>query len=107
MTTHPAHADLQAQELASQHLGSDLDDLLAAEDLLAHSEAVALKRVLAWQLQQAMQDRGLTKSALAKQMHTSRAAVDRLLDPASPSVTLLTLERAAQALGRRLVVSLA
>lgn len=47
-----------------------------------------------------------SKSALAKQMHTSRAAVDGLLDPASPSVTLLTLERAAQVLGRRLVVSL-
>lgn len=107
MTTHSDHADLQAQELASQHLGGDLDDLLAADDLLAHSEAVALKRVLVWQLQQAMQDRGLSKSALAKQMHTSRAAVDRLLDPASPSVTLLTLERAAQVLGRRLVVSLA
>lgn len=89
-----------------QHLGSDLDDFLNEEGLSAETEAVATKRVIAWQLEQAMQARGLSKAALAKQMHTSRAAVDRLLDPASPSVTLLTLERAAQVLGRRLVVSL-
>jgi antitoxin HicB len=94
-------------DLNPQHLGSDLDDFLNEEALLPETEAVATKRVIAWQLEQAMQARGLSKSALAKQMHTSRAAVDRLLDPASPSVTLLTLERAAQALGRRLVVSLA
>ena len=93
-------------DLNPQHLGSDLDDFLTAEGLLAETEAVATKRVIAWQLEQAMRARGLSKSALAKQMHTSRAAVDRLLDPASPSVTLLTLERAAQVLGRRLVVSL-
>ncbi len=93
-------------DLNPQHLGSDLDDFLNEDGLLAETEAVATKRVIAWQLEQAMQARGLSKSALAKQMHTSRAAVDRLLDPASPSVTLLTLERAAQVLGRRLVVSL-
>lgn len=93
-------------DLNPQHLGSDLDDFLTEEGLLAETEAVATKRVIAWQLEQAMQARGISKSALAKQMHTSRAAVDRLLDPASPSVTLLTLERAAQVLGRRLVVSL-
>lgn len=93
-------------DLNPQHLGSDLDDFLNEQGLLPETEAVATKRVIAWQLEQAMQARGLSKSALAKQMHTSRAAVDRLLDPNSPSVTLLTLERAAQVLGRRLVVSL-
>jgi DNA-binding Xre family transcriptional regulator len=93
-------------DLNAQHLGSDLDDFLSEQGLLAETEAVATKRVIAWQLEQAMQARGLSKAALAKQMHTSRAAVDRLLDPNSPSVTLLTLERAAQVLGRRLVVSL-
>jgi DNA-binding Xre family transcriptional regulator len=93
-------------DLNPQHLGSDLDDFLNEQGLLPETEAVATKRVIAWQLEQAMQARGLSKAALAKQMHTSRAAVDRLLDPNSPSVTLLTLERAAQVLGRRLVVSL-
>jgi len=93
--------------LSAVHIGSDFDDFLSDEGLLAETEAVAVKRVIAWQLEQAMEARGLTKSAMARQMHTSRAALDRLLDPQSPSVTLLTLERAARVLGRRLVVSLA
>jgi ElaB/YqjD/DUF883 family membrane-anchored ribosome-binding protein len=93
--------------LDARHLGSDLDDLLASEGLLAEAEAVAVKRVIAWQLAQAMQAQGISKTAMARRMHTSRAAVDRLLDPTSPSVTLLTLERAAQVLGRRWVVGLA
>jgi antitoxin HicB len=87
-------------------LGSSLDDALAADGLLAEVRAVAIKRVITWELEQEMKRQHVSKSALARQMRTSRAAVDRLLDPLSPSVTLLTLERAARVLGRKLLVQL-
>lgn len=93
-------------KLNAQHLGSDFDDFLESEGLLAEAEAVATKRVIAWQLAQEMEAKGISKSSMARQMHTSRAAVERLLDPHSPSVTLLTLERAARVLGRTLRVQL-
>jgi transcriptional regulator with XRE-family HTH domain len=51
-------------------------------------------------------DQGITKSALAKRMQTSRAQLDRLLDPENESVTLATLTRAAQAVGRQLRMEL-
>jgi antitoxin HicB len=89
------------------HIGSSLDDLLDEEGLLAESEAIAIKRVLVFQLSLAMQEQGLSKSALARRMDTSRSALDRLLDPDNPSVTLLTLEKAAKALGRHIRVDLA
>lgn len=88
------------------HIGSNFDDFLDANGLLAEAEAVAVKRVIAWQMAQEMKAKGISKAAMAKLMHTSRAAVDRLLDPESPSVTLLTLEKAARVLGRRLEVAL-
>jgi antitoxin HicB len=89
-----------------QHVGSSLDDFLESEGTLAEAEAVATKRVIAWQMAQEMQAKGITKTEMARQMHTSRAVVERLLDPQSPSVTLLTLERAARVLGRTLRVQL-
>jgi antitoxin HicB len=92
--------------LDNPHIGSDFDDFLEEEGLLAETRAVAIKRVIAWQLEQEMTAKGISKTAMAKRMHTSRAAVDRLLDPESPSVTLLTLERAARVLGRTLEVAL-
>ncbi len=64
--------------------------------------ARAIKRVIARQLDALMRDQGLTKSAPAKRMQTSRAQLDRLLDPENESVTLATLARAAQAVGRQL-----
>ena len=82
------------------HLGSSLDDLLEEEGLLAEAQAIAIKRVLAWKLAEAMKEENLTKSALAKTMNTSRSALDRLLDPDNPSVTLLTMEKAAAAIRR-------
>ena len=66
------------------------------------AEAEAAKRVLAGQIARAMEQQGLSKSALARRMRTSRSAVDRLLDPDHPSVTLLTLGRAACVLGKHL-----
>ena len=89
-----------------QHLGSSLDDFLAEEGLLAEAEAVAAKRVLAFQIEQLMAEQQLSKAAMARRMKTSRAAVDRLLDPASGAATLATLEKAAYALGRRLQIAL-
>lgn len=89
------------------HIGSRLDDLLDDEGLLAEAQAIASKRVLAFQIEQAMQQQQLSKAELARRMGTSRSALDRLLDPDNPSVTLLTLEKAAQALGQRIRIELA
>ena len=89
-----------------QHLGSNLDDFLAEEGMLAEAEAVAVKRVLAFQIAALMEQQQLSKTELARRMKTSRAAVDRLLDPESGSATLATMEKAALALGVRLQVSL-
>ncbi len=89
-----------------EHVGSSLDSFLEEEGLLAEAEAVAAKRVLAFQLVQLMDEQQVTKAEMARRMKTSRAAVDRLLDPQSEAATLTTLEKAAAALGRRLRVEL-
>ncbi len=89
-----------------RHVGSDFDEFLEKEGLLDEAEAVATKRVLAFQIAQAMEEQKLSKAAMARRMKTSRSALDRLLDPAVPSVTLLTIERAARALGKRLSVEM-
>jgi antitoxin HicB len=89
-----------------QHLGSTLDDFLAEEGLLAEAEVVAWKRVVAYQISQLMREQNMTKAEMARRMETSRAAVDRLLDPQNESATLITLEKAALVLGKRLQVAL-
>ncbi len=91
----------------SKHTGSTLDGFLDEDGILAEAGAVAIKRVLAFQLAEIMQQQKLTKTQLARRMKTSRSALERLLDPENASVTLLTLERAARALGRRIKVELA
>lgn len=65
------------------------------------TEAIALKRVLVWQLQQALEQSQISKTELAKRMHTSRAALNRLLDENNPAVTLSTITKATHALGRQ------
>jgi antitoxin HicB len=87
-------------------IGSSFDDFLKKDGIYAEVSARAIKRVIARQLDSLMQNQGLTKSALAKRMHTSRAQLDRLLDPGNESVTLDTLTRAAQAVGRHLRMEL-
>ena len=87
-----------------KHMGSSLDDFLSEEGLLEETEAVAIKRVIAHQLQQTMKKKHLTKTMLANRMNTSRSALDRLFDPQNESVTLTTLNKAATALGKRLNV---
>lgn len=89
-----------------QTMGSYFDDFLAEEGLLAEVEAVAVKRVIAYQIEQLMREQKLTKSAMAERMNTSRAALDRLLNPNNASVTLQTLERAASVLGKRVQINL-
>ena len=90
-----------------KYIGSNFDDFLAEEGLLAETENVAVKRVIAYQVEQMMKEQNLTKTEMSRRMNTSRAALERLLDPANQSITLQTLERAAKALGRRLQITLA
>ena len=90
-----------------RRIGSDFDDFLSEEGLLADAEAVAIKRVLAYQVSKLMEKQKISKSEMARRMRTSRSALDRLLDPKNSSITLQTLERAARALGKRLRVEFA
>ena len=76
------------------------------ESLLESSTAVALKRVIAWQIDQEMKAQKLTKTELAKRMHTSRAALNRLLDENDSSITLTTLASAAAVLGKKVSLQL-
>jgi DNA-binding Xre family transcriptional regulator len=87
-------------------VGSSFDGFLKDEGIYGDVTARAIKRVIARQLDALMQDEGLTKTELAKRMKTSRAQLDRLLDPDNESVTLATLTRAAQAVGRQLRMEL-
>ncbi len=90
-----------------KNTGSNFDDFLREEKLLEQAQAVAIKRVIAYQISEEMKIRKLSKTEMADKMRTSRAALERLLDPANSSVTLSTLERAASALGKKLKVELA
>lgn len=89
------------------HQGQNFDHYLAEEGLLFDAEAVAIKRVLAYQVEAAMKKLALTKAGMAKKMYTSRASLNRLLDPKNTSVTLHTLAKAADAVGKKLHISLA
>lgn len=88
------------------HIGSALDNLLKEEGLFEDAQALAVKEVIAWQLAQAMQERKLSKTRMAELLHTSRTQVKRLLNPAEGNVTLETLQRAADAVGRKLRLEL-
>lgn len=89
------------------HIGSDFDDFLADEGLLEETTALALKRVIAWQLDEARKARGLSKKEMAERMNTSRAQLDRILDASDASLTLETLSRASRVVGCRISVELA
>jgi len=88
------------------HSGSSFDSFLAEEGLLDDAEAVAVKRVLAWQLQKAMEREQVTKKSMAERLRTSRTQVDRLLNPNYVGVTLETVAKAARAVGKRVRVEL-
>ena len=88
------------------HIGPLFEDFLKEEGTHSEVNSAAVKRVLAWQLDQAMKEQHLSKAEMARRMETSRPQLDRLLDPDNPSVTLDTLSKAARALGRELRVEL-
>jgi antitoxin HicB len=87
--------------------GSTFDSFLDEEGIREEVEATAIKRVLAWQLENEMRKQQKTKRVMAKQLRTSRSQLDRLLDPRNVSVTLDTIARAARALGKRLIIRVA
>ncbi len=89
-----------------KYVGSNFDDFLSEEKLLEEAEAVAVKRVLAFQIKEMMEAQNLTKAEMARRMQTSRAALERLLDPENRSVTLNTMDKAARSLGKRLLLVL-
>lgn len=91
---------------SNPHIGPSLEDFLTEEGRLDEATDTALKRVLIWQLQEAVKAEGLSKSALAARMGTSRTQIDRLLNPDNTRVTLRSLQRAASCLGRRLRLEL-
>lgn len=92
--------------MAEGHIGSSFDDFLDSEGIREEVEKRAIKRVLAWQIEQLMREQGISKSEMARRMSTSRAQLDRLLDPANDRVQLDTLQRAAAAVGRSLRLEL-
>ncbi len=89
------------------HSGSSFDSLLDEEGIREEVESIAVKRVLAWQLERAMSRRQKTKQAMARELRTSRSQLDRLLDPRNVSVSLDTIVRAARVLGKRVVLRIA
>lgn len=91
---------------ANMHRGSDFGDFLVEEGLMPEVEVLALKRVVALQIQEALAEEKLTKTELAHRMRTSRAALDRILDPDNPSLTVASLGKAAAALGRKVDLKL-
>ena len=93
--------------MVNKHKGSKFDDFLESEGLLDSSEAVAVKRVVANELLKAMKKEHFNKTEMASKMHTSRAGLERLLDPTNTSITLRTLVKAARVLGKKLKVSFA
>jgi antitoxin HicB len=93
-------------EGAIMPIGSNFDDFLKEEGLYEQTTAAALKKVLALQIEEGMKTQQLTKTAMAKRMHTSRAALNRLLDDSDTSLTLTTLASAAAALGQGVRIEL-
>jgi antitoxin HicB len=89
-----------------KNIGSDFDNFLKEENILEKVELIALKRVLAFQIEKAMKNRHMTKSAMATKMKTNRATVDRLFDPENTSLTLMTLSKAAAVLDKKIKIEL-
>ena len=83
-----------------------LDDFLSEEGVLEEFQATAIKEVLAWQIEQAMKSQKMSRKRLAERMGTSRTQINRLLNPTDGNVTLATLQRAAEMLGRKVRLEL-
>lgn len=97
--------DVMAKK-ASRHIGSSFDEFLRGQGLYEQVSSLAWKRVLAWQITEAMRQAGISKTEMAQRMKTSRTQVERLLDPDNANVLLETIQKAATVVGRRVVVDL-
>jgi antitoxin HicB len=91
--------------MSRKHMGSSIDDFLKEEGIFEEAQAQAIKEVVAWQLAEAMKERKISKSKMAVLLKTSRTQVDRLLDPKN-DITLMSLQRAAAMVGRRVSIEL-
>ena len=91
--------------MSKEHIGSSFDDFLREDGIYEEATSQALKRVVAWQLAQLMKERRISRVEMAKRMKTSRTQVNRLLDPANESIQLDTIQRAAEAVGKRINIT--
>ncbi len=91
----------------NRHIGSSLDEFLKEEGIYEEVTTRAVKHVLAWQVERAMMEQGISKAEMARRMGTSRAHLDRFLDPKNDKVQLDTIQKAAAAVGRRVLIQLA
>jgi len=87
-------------------IGSSFDSFLKEENLFEEAQAIAIKRVLTWQIEQDMKKKRIAKNDMARRMRTSRSQLDRLLDPRNVSITLTTLARVGEILGRQVQLKL-
>lgn len=101
------YSPAEAVAINPANIGSDFSDFLAEDGILEEVQATALKRVIAYQLQKDMKEKGLTKLEVAKRMKTSRSQLDRILDPAVKTIQLDLIIRAAQCVGRKFTLTLA
>lgn len=92
--------------MTNQYISGDFDDFLREEGILEEVEAAAIKKVLAFKIANLMQTQKISKTEMASRMNTSRAALDRILDPTNTSITLATMDKAAKSVGARLRLSL-
>ena len=90
----------------NRHVGSSFDEFLRTEELYEEVTTLAWKRVLSWEVSEAMRKERITKSEMARRMGTSRSQLERLLDPKNPHVLLETVQKAATAVGKRLMIGL-
>lgn len=91
--------------MSRKNMGSSIDDFLKQEGIFETAQTQAIKEVVAWQLADAMKKRKISKNKMAALLKTSRTQIDRLLDPRN-DITLSSLQRAAEAVGRRVTIEL-
>ena len=106
MTKRNTHDKHDKQDKKHSPLGSSFDEFLRDDGLYEEATLAGTKRVLAMQLTAEMEHQNISKTEMARRMHTSRSALERLLNPENESVTLQTLDKAARSLGRRISVAL-
>jgi len=97
---YPSEKSRARRPITKGTIGSSFDDFLKEEEIYETVQVSAIKRVLAWQLEQAMTNESISKSEMARRMNTSRSQLDRLLDPENPRIQLDTVMKAAAALGK-------